>query len=93
METIQNYTTAQNFFRILLGCLLVFTVTGHLSFLHDGFLSQVPDWVPLDKGLVVSLSGVIELILGVSLLFLKRYRVGSCRFFRGNFSRQLCTIC
>jgi len=75
METTQNYTTAQNIFRILLGCLLVFTGTGHLSFLHDGFLAQVPDWVTLNKSLVVSLSGVVELILGLSLLFLKHYRV------------------
>ncbi|WP_316931057.1 hypothetical protein [Flavobacterium rivuli] len=75
METLQSYTTAQNFFRILLGCLLVFTGTGHLSFLHDGYISQVPDWVPLDKSLVVSLSGVVELLLGISLIFLKCYRV------------------
>jgi len=70
-----SYTTTQNIFRILLGCLLVFTGIGHLSFLHEGFLSQVPNWVPLDAGLVVTLSGVVELLLGLSLLFLTRYRI------------------
>lgn len=70
-----SYTTAQNIFRILLGGLLVFTGIGHLSFLHEGFLSQVPEWIPLDAGLVVTLSGFVELLLGLSLLFLTRYRI------------------
>jgi len=70
-----SYTTTQNIFRILLGGLLVFTGIGHLSFLHVGFLSQVPEWIPLDAGLVVTLSGFVELLLGLSLLFLTRYRI------------------
>ena len=74
METAVHYTKAQNIFRIVLGCLLVFTGIGHLSFLHEGFLSQVPGWVPLDADLVVTLSGIVELLLGLSLLFLTRYR-------------------
>ncbi|MDV6168061.1 hypothetical protein R1T16_06465 [Flavobacterium sp. DG1-102-2] len=74
METSTHYTKAQNIFRILLGCLLVFTGIGHLSFLHEEFLSQVPGWVPLDAGLVVTLSGIVELLIGLSLLFLARYR-------------------
>ncbi|PZR20624.1 MAG: hypothetical protein DI539_10335 [Flavobacterium psychrophilum] len=75
METSVNYSKAQNIFRILLGCLLCFTGTGHLTFLHEDYLSQVPDWVPLEAGLVVTLSGVVELLLGLSLLFLTKYRV------------------
>lgn len=75
MQTTTHYTKAQHIFRILLGCLLVFTGIGHLSFVHDDFLSQVPNWVPLDDSLVVSLSGIVELLLGLSLLFLNRYRV------------------
>lgn len=75
MKTSTHYSQAQNIFRILLGCLLVFTGIGHLTFLRTDFLSQVPDWVPLEDDLVVLLSGVVELLLGLSLIFLKRYRV------------------
>lgn len=75
METSVHYSKAQNIFRILLGCLLCFTGTGHLSFLHQDYISQVPGWVPLDASLVVSLSGVVEILLGLSLLFLTRYRI------------------
>jgi len=75
MKTTQNYTSTQNIFRILLGCLLVFTGTGHLTFVRTDFIAQVPDWVPLDKDIVVLLSGVVEIVIGLSLIFLKRYRV------------------
>jgi uncharacterized membrane protein len=75
METIKPYSKAQNIFRVLLGLLLLFTGTGHLTFVRDTFTAQVPDWVPLDKDLVVILSGVVELSLGLSLLLVKKYRV------------------
>ncbi len=75
METSASYTKTQNIFRILLGCLLVFTGTGHLTFVRTDFLAQVPDWVPLDDDLVVVLSGVVEISLGLALIFLKRFRV------------------
>ncbi|MFP5436538.1 MAG: hypothetical protein ACLGH8_01990 [Bacteroidia bacterium] len=75
MGIIQNYSKAQNIFRVLLGLLLLFTGTGHLTFVRDTFTAQVPDWVPLDKDLVVILSGVVELSLGFSLLLVKKYRV------------------
>lgn len=74
METYTHYTKTQNAFRIALGCLLVFTGIGHLTFLRTDFLSQVPDWVPLESDLVVLLSGIVEIVLGLSLLFLTRYR-------------------
>jgi uncharacterized membrane protein len=75
METNQKYTTTQNTFRIILGCLLLFTGIGHLTFLRDDFQAQVPSWVMLDIDLVVLLSGIVELLLGVALVFLKKYRV------------------
>lgn len=75
METTTHYTSTQNIFRILLGCLLVFTGIGHLTFLRTDFLAQVPSWVPLHDDLVVVLSGVVEIVLGFSLIFLKRYRI------------------
>lgn len=70
-----SYTKTQNIFRILLGCLLVFTGTGHLTFVRTDFLAQVPDWVPLEDDLVVVLSGIVEITLGFLLIFLTRYRI------------------
>ncbi len=62
-------------FRILLGLLLLFTGTSHLTFARTDFLAQVPDWVPLEDDLVVVLSGVVELVLGLSLIALSKYKV------------------
>lgn len=70
-----SYTKTQNIFRILLGCLLVFTGTGHLTFVRTDFLAQVPDWVPLEDDLVVLLSGIVEITLGFLLILLTRYRI------------------
>jgi uncharacterized membrane protein len=75
METSQKYTATQNIFRIMLGCLLLFTGIGHLTFLRDDFQAQVPGWVTLDIDLVVVLSGVVEILLGLALVFLKKYRI------------------
>ncbi|MCB0807511.1 MAG: hypothetical protein KDC05_17085 [Bacteroidales bacterium] len=41
---------------------------GHLTFLRQEFAAQVPNWVPLQDDLVVLLSGVVEVILGLSLI-------------------------
>lgn len=68
-------TPVQNFFRILLGALLSFTGIGHLTWLNVPFQSQVPVWVPLEPSLVVYLSGIVELLIGLSLLFLSSKRV------------------
>ena len=42
--------------------------------MRTAFLAQVPNWVPMQKDMVVLLSGVAELILGASLLFLSKKR-------------------
>ena len=47
---------------------------GHLLWSRTEFQAQVPGWIPLDADLVVVLSGVVEIGLGASLLFLARYR-------------------
>jgi uncharacterized membrane protein len=65
---------AQTIARILLGIFLIFTGTGHLTFMRTAFLAQVPNWVPMQPDLVVLLSGAVEIILGVSLLFLSKQR-------------------
>ena len=75
MKTSYHYSTIQNIFRIVLGCLLLFTGTGHLTFVRADFAAQVPSWVPLEADLVVVLSGIVEILLGLSLLLLTRYRV------------------
>lgn len=61
--------------RFLLGIFLVFTAVAHLTFARDEFVAQVPQWLPLDVDFVVLASGVVEGALGLSLVFLGRYRV------------------
>ncbi len=68
-------SSTQNFFRVLLGLLLLFTGTGHLTWLNVPFQAQVPSWVPLNAGLVVTLSGIVEILLGLGLLFWSSKRV------------------
>jgi len=67
-------TKAQKITRILLGIFLIFAGIGHLTFMRTAFLAQVPRWVPMNADLVVLLSGVVEIILGASLLFLSNQR-------------------
>jgi uncharacterized membrane protein len=64
----------QNIFRLLLGASLVYAGISHLTFARVAFLAQVPTWLPLDGDLVVVLSGIVEIILGVALIVLRRYR-------------------
>jgi len=64
----------QTVFRWLAGAFLLYTGTGHLTFSRQEFLAQVPNWVPLNGDLVVVLSGIAELLLGVMLIGLGRYR-------------------
>jgi uncharacterized membrane protein len=73
--TMTTTSPIQNLFRVLLGLLLLFTGTGHLTFLHVPFQAQVPDWVPLNASLVVTLSGVAEILIGLALLFWTAKRV------------------
>jgi uncharacterized membrane protein len=74
MENIQT-TKTQNFFRILLGIFMITAAIGHFTFQRTDFQAQVPNWVPMDKDLVVILSGIVEIALGLGMLFLKKYRV------------------
>lgn len=62
-------------FTILLGLVLLLAGMGHLAWNKTEFLAQVPSWVPMDPALVVLLSGVLEIVLGVCLIFLKKYEV------------------
>ena len=71
MTAQQQTTLTQNIFRILLGCFMLYAGISHLSFNRIEFQAQVPNWVPLSKDLVVIISGVIEIILGLSMIFWK----------------------
>jgi uncharacterized membrane protein len=67
-------SSVQKTARMLLGGMLVFAGTSHLTFARKPFKAQVPPWLPLDTDTVVLLSGVAEIALGVSLLAVKDQR-------------------
>ncbi len=68
-------STTQKIFRIILGLFMVMAAIGHVSFQRATFQAQVPDWIPLDKDLVVILSGIVEFGLGLGMIFWKQQRV------------------
>ncbi|OMQ13073.1 hypothetical protein [[Flexibacter] sp. ATCC 35103] len=72
-----DYTTTktQNFFRILLGLFMIMAAIGHFTFQRQDFQAQVPNWVPLDKDLVVILSGIVEIALGLAMFFLTKHKI------------------
>jgi uncharacterized membrane protein len=63
-------TTIRDIARILLGCVLLLAGASHLSWARGEFAAQVPDWIPLGKDFVVVASGMLELALGMGLIFL-----------------------
>ncbi len=60
--------------RWLLGGTLVVAGTGHLTAQREEFQAQVPEWMPIDDDLVVLGSGVVEIVLGLALILLRRRR-------------------
>jgi uncharacterized membrane protein len=54
---------------------MVLAAVGHLTHQRVEFQAQVPDWIPLGKDLVVILSGIVELVFGLSMIFWKNERV------------------
>ncbi|RXG27248.1 Uncharacterized membrane protein [Leeuwenhoekiella marinoflava DSM 3653] len=71
-------STTQNVFRILLGTMMLLAGIGHLTFQRDEFKAQVPRWLPTDPAFmdfVVLASGVTEILLGLALIFLIKYKV------------------
>lgn len=83
--------------RILLGAFLMYAGVGHLTWLRTEFLAQVPKWQPLDPDFVVLASGVVEIILGLSFIFLGKYKaqvgiIGALFFiavFPGNINQYI----
>jgi len=54
---------------------MIYAGFSHLIFNRIDFQAQVPDWVPVNKDLVVILSGIIEIILGLGLALWKNQQV------------------
>jgi uncharacterized membrane protein len=61
--------------RWLLGGALMAVGTGHLTAQREEFQAQVPDWFPFGADRVVVASGIVEILLGLGLLFLRRRRI------------------
>jgi len=58
--------------RVLLGGALMMAGVGHLTDARQEFQAQVPVWLPLDPDFVVVASGIVEILLGLSLLTVGR---------------------
>ncbi|CAM3623505.1 MauE/DoxX family redox-associated membrane protein [Flavobacterium gelidilacus] len=74
MKNEVKTTLIQNIFRVLLALFMIYAGFSHLTFNRIDFQAQVPDWIPLSKDLVVILSGIVEIGLGLTLLFWKTQR-------------------
>ncbi len=90
MELIRKAT------QVLLGAALVYAGITHLTTSRLEFQAQVPGWVPLSADFVVLASGVVEILLGLSLSSLQyRREVGIATalffiaIFPGNISQYI----
>lgn len=74
-------TLLQNSMRIILGSIMLLSGISHLTFQRAEFQAQVPRWLSADTSfidLIVLSSGVVEILLGLSMIFLikKKIKVG-----------------
>jgi len=68
----------QNVARIALGLFMGSAGIGHLTIRRQAFQAQVPRWLPADpafRDFVVVSSGIVEIIFGLSLIFLSKYKI------------------
>lgn len=71
-------STTQNVFRVILGLLMIMAGIGHLTFQREEFQAQVPRWLPSNDAFmdfVVVASGVVEILLGLAMVLLVKYKV------------------
>ena len=66
---------AQRIPQIILGSALAYAGIGHLTTNRTEFQAQVPTILKSIADFVVLASGVVEIVLGLSLIFLWQYRV------------------
>lgn len=63
--------------RILLGLFMTYAGISHLTIARQKFVAQVPVWIqfsPTFTDFVVLASGVVEMALGLSMIFLTRHK-------------------
>jgi len=60
--------------QVALGSFLLSAGASHLTVSRLEFQAQVPTWLPLDPDFVVISSGIVEILLGLSLITLWRFR-------------------
>lgn len=68
----------QDIFRIVLGAFMILAGVGHLTFQRQEFVAQVPLWLPRDPAFVdfvVVSSGIVEIALGLGMIFIAKYRI------------------
>jgi uncharacterized membrane protein len=68
-------SAARTIARILLGAFLSYAGVSHLSVARAAFHAQVPPWLPVNADFVITASGLVEILLGASLVILRRWRV------------------
>ena len=66
---------AQRIPQVVLGMALAYAGITHLTTKREEFQAQVPTILKSIADFVVLASGVVEIVLGLSLIFLMRYRV------------------
>lgn len=64
----------KNLIRIALGAFMLLAGIGHLTYARETFQTQVPDWIPLSKDFVVLASGIVEILLGLLMIFLVKQK-------------------
>jgi uncharacterized membrane protein len=67
----------QKFMRVLLGAFMTLAGIGHLTFQRQEFQAQVPRWLPSDPtfmNFVVVSSGIVEIGLGLAMIFLWKHQ-------------------
>jgi len=65
----ERQSALQKTARILLGCFMILAGIGHLTFQRKEFRAQVPNWLPVGKDFTVVASGMVEIALGLALIF------------------------
>lgn len=74
-KSIKTASIFKNIGRIVLGVFILGAGISHLTFSRQEFQAQVPPWLPMDTDTVVILSGIVEILLGASLVALPKYKV------------------
>lgn len=64
----------KNLIRIALGVFMLLAGIGHLTYAREIFQAQVPDWIPLSKNFIVLASGIVEILLGVAMIFFTKQK-------------------